>query len=134
MPGAKAHRRFDDDHRRADAVGRQIPRRCDDEPAGANGLQRLLRSRGPILVGQIHALDGEMRNRVVNRRGSAIALAAVAEADVPVKGSRRRIRNRRIGRIPQAAGRQWPLGEIVNGYGREIGENERDDILGIIEG
>jgi len=57
MPGAEAHRRLDDDHGRADAVGRQIPRRRDDEPAGANGLERLLRSRRPIFIRQIDAFD-----------------------------------------------------------------------------
>src|SRR5688500_12353382 len=112
MAGAEPHRRLDHDDCRVDLVCRQIPRWRDDEAAGANRHERSLRARSPILVRHVDMFDREIGKRGVDRRGSEIALTRIVEADVPMQGSWRRVRNRRKSWLPLAAWPQRPLSEL----------------------
>src|SRR5687768_3207136 len=134
MSSPKTHRRFNHDHGGVHVIGRHIPWRRDDESSGPYGSQRLLRSCRPILVRKLNALDGERRQGESNRGSGAVALGHVVEAHVPMQWCGRRIWNRRVGWIPQAAGRQRPFREILNGYQGKIGEHARDPLFGIIDG
>jgi hypothetical protein len=111
---AESHRRLDHDHRAITTLGRQIPRRRDDESAGVHGLQRRLRTGGPVFVGKVHGFDSEPRQRHANRLGGAIALIGIRKANVPMERRWRRIRDGRIRRIPQATRRKRALRQILD--------------------